>query len=209
MQGQVFPVENVYKVKEAGDAYFQKVGIEDDKRLHSQVDAVQQRIEEVLTKGPWVKKHIEVIPICVPLKAKIESFDDLNGVMVKEAYYTARYDEKSGEEYFGPMNHTDTYVINGKDFGSKKDILLRTGNPILRLKPDTFQIVQQIAQNKVIIFFVEELKKKKKKQVLDKTGVERKYQDNESIFGGVVLHTKKRILWPFWKMLFRHPNSPK
>src|SRR3989338_7548394 len=81
-------------------------------------------------------------PIKVPLSAR-SSEDDYKGLNVKEAYYTAGYQEDSDARYVAPMNHSGTYVVDGASFGINQDIRLRTGNGLIKIKPEARVILDK------------------------------------------------------------------
>src|SRR3989344_6162606 len=61
------------------------------------------------------------------------------GANVKRAYYTAGYKDGSTERQLGGVNHTNTYVVAGKELGFPEiqdlDLLVRTGNGASSIRP--------------------------------------------------------------------------
>ena len=82
--------------------------------------------------------------IRVPVAAKVEQ-EDYQGIPVKEAYWTAGYEEGSTVRHAAPLNHGMTFVLDGKTLGLSDDILLREGNGFINLAPKARTIVSVVS----------------------------------------------------------------
>ena len=65
------------------------------------------------------------------------SMDEFHGIKLKDAFYTAGYRDYSTERMLGGLNHSETFVFDGKQFPSvtEADVLVRTGNGIAGIEP--------------------------------------------------------------------------
>lgn len=81
--------------------------------------------------------------------------DNYKGIPVKDAFYTAGYEFGSTERYVGPVNHTETIVLDGPSIGlANADILLLTGNRLAKIPAEAFAIEKSTEKGKFISYDV-------------------------------------------------------
>lgn len=115
--------------------------------------------------------------IKVPLATKVEQAD-YNGIPVKEAYWTAGYDEGSTVRHTAPLNHGMTCILDGKALGLEMDVLVRDGNGLINLEPRALVLMVAETTGEFREFLTEELPKNKEKELLTSLGV---FEANESV----------------------------
>lgn len=194
LQGEVFPVDQVKKVRDENDPHFEYVP-KDMSAIETARRSVSKFVSKLIEKAS-VKKKNGLAITQIPLSSLVEGgTEDMPGV--KEKYYTAGYPPDSTERYLGPMNHTHTYILDGGPYGISGDILLRTGNNIIGLKPAAQSIVERGADKTQMFVVGCELSKQEVRRVLRVSGTAEKYQKGEWTRGFYLQRTES-ILKAIW-----------
>lgn len=195
MQGRVFPVDQVRKVRNSGDGYFQEVS--DVKK--SEKDEVREFPQAVAKiKKKWKPfPHRECIVLQLPLEARINLEPDSFPAGTKEAFYMAGYPAGSRERSCAPMNHTYMFIVEDTRSGVKGDVLVGTGNAIIDLRPFALRVLQTGVNDTWMIIVGEEFDGLETLRVLFGTGVMRDHRQQRWM-RGLFLHTKESFLKPIW-----------
>jgi len=73
------------------------------------------------------------------------------------------------------MNHAGTYVIDGASFGVTQDILLRTGNGLVRIKPEARAILAVSEESGFRVYNTEDLPPDIEAGIIEKLGLMEEY----------------------------------
>lgn len=198
MQGRVFPVNQVRKIRVNGSGYFQKVS--SDKKHDRDTAREFPQTAAKIKKKTLFSAHRACIVLQLPLEARISTEKNNTPAGTKEAFYMAGYPDGSRERYLGPMNHTYMFVVDGSRFGIDGDVLIGTGNAIINLKPFVLRILQMGLNDIWTIVVGEELDGFGTLRVLFETNIIKDYSQQKWM-RGLFLHTRESFLKPPWNAL--------
>ena len=105
------------------------------------------------------------IEVYVPLYARTQP--DIAGA--KDAYYTAGHGPMTSN--FRGLNHTMTYVVDGKQLGFDSDLLVGTGNSLISLPQAILLIGSSVQEEKSMKFIGTKLSKSEERRVLAQLGL--------------------------------------
>lgn len=130
--------------------------------------------------------------IRVPKSARTPE-TEYKGLPVREAYYTAGYEEGSDVQNIAPMNHANTYVVRGESLEIPQDILLRTGNGLIKIQPEARSISSESDDESFRIFQTDDLEPEAERALIAKLGLLEEY-DLLSKFGPGLHYRRMQVL---------------
>ena len=113
--------------------------------------------------------------VCIPLEARMD-VSEFKGIQVKAAYYTARYPPMSHEGHLAPMNHAETYVLDGKRWNLARDIMVRTGNGLVGITPEAIGINASRQEENFVVYQGMRLLKREERKILTELELVEEYE---------------------------------
>lgn len=113
--------------------------------------------------------------VCIPLEARMD-VSEFKGIPVKAAYYTARYPPMSHEGHLAPMNHAETYVLDGRRWNLAGDIMVRTGNGLVGIKPEVIGISTSSEEGNSVVYQGMRLLKSNQKRIIAELDLVEEYK---------------------------------
>ena len=100
-----------------------------------------------------------VSSIRISAKAKIER-TQYGDRLVREAFSTAMYPDGSTDPVdkdAGPANHADTFILYGSGLDMTNDVMLRTGNATIKIRPRAYAVTARREEPYFMVYDITDL----------------------------------------------------